>query len=98
MILGLLQTQEHGSQLPVNLSTGSESLMILETLVLTKKTPHWLTPTFNNLNITEDKFDDRTKNLLGHESDLEVHVAQQMPVPRSSSPYPNDSHAALEQL
>ena len=42
MILGLLQTQEHGSQLPVNLSTGPKSLMTLVMLVLTKKMPHWL--------------------------------------------------------
>ena len=55
-------------------------------------------PTFNNLNITEDKFCDRTKNLLGYESDWEVHVAQQIPLPRSSSPYPDDHHEALEQL
>ena len=102
MILGLHQTQEHRSPLLVNLSTGPKSLMTLETLVLPKKTPHQLTHVlhqhFNNLNITEDEFCDRTKSLLGHESDWEVHVAQQIPLPRSRSPYPDDSHEALEQL
>ena len=43
-------------------------------------------PTFNNLNITEDKFHNRTENLLGHESNWEIHVAQQIPLPRSAHP------------
>ena len=55
-------------------------------------------PTFNNLNITEYEFHHRTKNLLGHDSGWEYHVAQQMTLPRSSSSYPDDSHGALEQL
>ena len=56
------------------------------------------TQTFNNLNITEDEFHDRTKNLLGHETKWKAHVAQQIPLPRSCLPYPEDSPGALEQL
>ena len=56
------------------------------------------TPTFNNLNIMEDEFHDRIENLLGHETNWEAHVAQQIPLPRSSSPYPDDRLGALEQL
>ena len=56
------------------------------------------TPTFKNLNIKEDEFCDRTENLLGHESNWKAHVAQQIPLPRSSPPYPDDRPGALEQL
>ena len=50
------------------------------------------------LNITESDVLDRTKNLLGKETKWEAHVAQQIPLPRSSSPYPVDRPRSLEQL
>ena len=46
----------------------------------------------------EEDFLDRTEKLLGKETKLEAHVAQQIPVPRSSSPYPDDRPGSLEQL
>ena len=36
--------------------------------------------------------------LLGKDSGWNAHVAQQIPLPRSSSPYPDDRPGALEQL
>ena len=54
--------------------------------------------TLNNLNITEDELSDRLESFLGVESDSEAHVAWQIPLPRSTSPNPDDSHEALEQL
>ena len=56
------------------------------------------TSTFNNLNIMEDEFCDRTENLLGKETKWEAHVVQQIPLPRSISPYPDDRPGALDQL
>ena len=53
------------------------------------------TPTFK---ITEEEFLGRTDKLLGKDSKWEAHVAQQFPLPRSSSPYPDDRPGALEQL
>ena len=53
------------------------------------------TPTFE---ITEEEFLDRTDKLLGKDSKCEVHVAQQPPLPRASSPYPDDRPGALEEL
>ena len=51
------------------------------------------------LNIEESDFLDRTEKLLGKDNKWEVHVAQQVPLPRSSSPYPKDSQpGSLEQL
>ena len=38
------------------------------------------------LNIAESDFLDRTENLLGKEMKWEAHVAQQIPLPKSSSP------------
>ena len=49
------------------------------------------------LNI-EDDFLDRTEKLLEKDTKWEAHVAQQIPLPRSSSPYPNDKPGSLEQL
>ena len=40
------------------------------------------------LNIEESDFLDRTKELLERDNKWEAHVAQQVPLPRSSSPYP----------
>ena len=42
------------------------------------------------LNIAESDFLDRTEKLLGKEMKWEAHVAQQIPLHRSSSPYPVD--------
>ena len=50
------------------------------------------------LNITENDFLDRTENLLGKETKWEAHVAQQVPLPRTSSPYPVDEPGPLKQL
>ena len=50
------------------------------------------------LNITESDFLDRTESLLGKETKWESHVAQQVPLPRSSSPYPMDKPGPPEQL
>ena len=50
------------------------------------------------LNITESDFLDRTENLLGKEMKWEAQMAQQIPLPRSSSPYPVDKPGSLGQL
>ena len=51
------------------------------------------------LNIEESNFFDRTKKLVGKDNKWEAHVAQQVPLPRSSFPYPNnDQSSSLEQL
>ena len=50
------------------------------------------------LNIKESNFLDRTEKLLEKNMKWEAHVAQQVPLPRSSSPYPNDKPGSLEQL
>ena len=51
------------------------------------------------LNIEESDFLDRTEKLLGKDNKWEVHVGQQVPLPRSSSPYPNGNQpSSLEQL
>ena len=51
------------------------------------------------LNIEESNFLDRTKKLLGKDNKWEAHVAQQVPLPRSSSPCPNNNQtSSLEQL
>ena len=42
------------------------------------------------LNIAEGDFLDRTKNLLGKDMKWEAHMAHQIPLPRSSSPYPEN--------
>ena len=50
------------------------------------------------VNIKESDFLDRTEKLLGKDK-WEAHVAQQVPLPRSSSPYPKDDQpCSLEQL
>ena len=50
------------------------------------------------LNITESGFLDRTESLSGNDMKWEALVAQQIPLPRSSSPYPVDKPESLEQL
>ena len=51
------------------------------------------------LNIEGSDFLDRTKKLLGKDNKWEAHIAQQVPLPRSSSPYPKDAQpGSLEQL
>ena len=50
------------------------------------------------LNIAESNFLDRTESSLGKETNWEAHMAQQVPLPRSSSPYPVDRPGPLEQL
>ena len=74
---------------PRNVSSDKENTPPLESVT---------TLTFSNLNIMEDKFCNRTETLLGKETKWEAHVAQQIPLPRSSSPYPDDRPGALEQL
>ena len=56
------------------------------------------TPTCNILNIMDDKFHDITENFSGKETKWEAHVAQQIPLLRSSSPYPDNRPGVLEQL
>ena len=53
------------------------------------------TPT---LVISEGDFIDSTDKVLGKPVKWEAHVAQQIPLPRSSSPYPDDRPGMLEQL
>ena len=48
--------------------------------------------------ISEEDFMDRTDKVLGKEAKWETHVAQQIPLPRSSSPYPDNRPGILEQL
>ena len=48
------------------------------------------------LNIAESDFLDRTERLLGKDTKWEAHVAQQIPLPRSSSPYPENRPGSLE--
>ena len=50
------------------------------------------------LNIVESDSLDRTENLLGKDTKWEAHIAQQIPLPRSSSPCPVDRPGSLEQL
>ena len=51
------------------------------------------------LNIEESDFLERTEKLLEKDNKWEAHVAQQVPLPRSSSPYPdNNKPGSLEQL
>ena len=50
------------------------------------------------LNIAESDFLDRTENLLRKDVKWEAHMAQQVPLPRSSSPYPVNKFGSLEQL
>ena len=53
------------------------------------------TPT---LVISEEDFMDRTDKVLGKDAKWEAHVAQQIPLPRSSSPYTDNRPGILEQL
>ena len=50
------------------------------------------------LNIKESDFLDRTKKLLEKDMKWEAHVAQQIPLPRSSSPCPENRPGSLAQL
>ena len=51
------------------------------------------------LNIEESDYIDRTEKLLGRDHKWETHVAQQVPLPRTSSPCPsNNQPDSLEQL
>ena len=50
------------------------------------------------LNIKESDFLDRTEKLLYKDMNWEAHVAQQLPLSRASSPYPDDKPGAMEQL
>ena len=50
------------------------------------------------LNIAESNFLDQTENLLGKDTKWEAHMAQQIPLPRSSSPSPVNKPGPLEQL
>ena len=71
---------------PRNVSSDKENAPPLESV------------TIQILNIMEEDFLDRTEKLLGKETKWEAHVAQQIPLPRSNSPYPNDRPGSLEQL
>ena len=48
------------------------------------------------LNIEESDFLERTEKLLEKDNKWEAHVAQQIPLPRSSSPYSNSKPGSLE--
>ena len=48
--------------------------------------------------ISEEEFLDRTDKVLAKDAKWEAHVGQQIPLPRSSSPYLDDRPGALEQL
>ena len=50
------------------------------------------------LNIEESDFLERMVKLLEKDNKWEAQVAQQIPVPRSSSPYPDNQPGTLEQL
>ena len=50
------------------------------------------------LNIAESDVLDRTENLLGKKTKWEAHMTQQIPLPRSISPYLVDRPGSLEQL
>ena len=51
------------------------------------------------LNIKERDFLDQTEKLLGTDNRWEAHIAQQVPLPRTSSPCPsNNQLGSLEQL
>ena len=51
------------------------------------------------LNIEERDFLDQTEKLLGTDNRWEAHIAQQVPIPRTSSPCPsNNQPGSLEQL
>ena len=71
---------------PRNISSDKENMPPFEPLSITI------------LNITESDFLDRTDSLLGKETKWEAHVAQQIPLPRASSPYPVDRLGSLEHL
>ena len=64
---------------------------------LVKKTcPHW---NLSVLNVEEKDFLDWTEKLLGTDNRWEAHMAQQVPLPRASSPCPsNNQLGSLEQL
>ena len=47
------------------------------------------------LNIEENDFLDRTEKLLGKDNWWEAHIAHQVLLPRSSSPYSNDNWPGL---
>ena len=118
MILGLLQTQEHGYQCSGDLEFtckifNDQSSDKENTLMTSIQT----TLTLNDLNITEVELPERPTNFVGpycpkcvlrwprcicfDESDWEDNVTQQqqqMPLPRTSSPYPDYSDSGLERL
>ena len=71
---------------PRNVSSNNENMPPLEPV------------TIPILNFAESDFLDRTESLLGKETKWEAHVAQQVPLPRSGSPYPVDRPGSLEQL
>ena len=48
--------------------------------------------------MSKEDFMDRTNKVLGKNAKWEAHVANQIPLPRSSSPYPNDRLNPFEQL
>ena len=50
------------------------------------------------LNIEESNFLDRAEKLLDKDVNWEAHMAQQVPLPRSSSPCPENRPGAMEQL
>ena len=51
------------------------------------------------LNVEEKDFLGWTEKLLGTDNRWEVHMAQQVPLPRTSSPHPSNNHlGSLEQL
>ena len=50
------------------------------------------------LNIEESDFLERMEKLLEKDNKWEAHVAQQIPLPRSSSPFPDNQPGTMEQL
>ena len=45
----------------------------------------------------ERNFLDKSEKLVGTDNNLEVHVAQQIPLPRTSSPSPNNKQLGLQE-
>ena len=70
---------------PTNLSSDKENMPPLEPTLIPI------------LNIEESDFLERIEKLLEKDNKWETHVAQQVPLPRSSSPYPDNQPRSLEQ-
>ena len=74
--------------------------MTLETLTLAKKIcPHWNQSLCLFSTLRKKDFLDRTEKQIGTDNNWEAHVAQQIPLPRTSSPGPTSNQlGSLEQV